>query len=85
MVIPYRTAKFKSAYYILAILILDSTAKFNSRQCFRLYGMTLYWHNKDSADTLAQTVICMYTVEMNATSINLYCRAIDIHMYNPHL
>jgi hypothetical protein len=37
MAIPYRTAKFKSAN-ILAIAILGSTAKFNSRQCFRLYG-----------------------------------------------
>ena len=37
MAIPYRTAKFKSAN-ILAIAILGSTAKFNARQCFRLYG-----------------------------------------------
>ena len=37
MAIPYRTAKFKSAN-ILAIAILGSTAKFNSRQYFRLYG-----------------------------------------------
>ena len=37
MAIPYRTAKFKSAN-TLAIAILDSTAKFNSRQYFQLYG-----------------------------------------------
>ena len=37
MAIPYRTAKFKSAN-ILAIAILGSTAKFNARQYFRLYG-----------------------------------------------
>ena len=36
--IPYRTAKFKSAN-ILAIAILGSTAKFNARQYFRLYGI----------------------------------------------
>ena len=40
MVIPYRTAKFKSAN-ILAIAILGSTAKFNSRQYFRLYGIIM--------------------------------------------
>ena len=38
MAIPYRTAKFKSAN-ILPIAILGSTAKFNSRQYFRLYGI----------------------------------------------
>ena len=36
MAILYQTAKFKSAN-ILAIVILGSTAKFNSRQYFRLY------------------------------------------------
>ena len=36
MGIQYRTTKFKSAN-ILAIEILGSTAKFNSRQHFRLY------------------------------------------------
>ena len=40
MAIPYRTAKFKSAT-ILAIVILGSTAKFNSRQYFRLYGIII--------------------------------------------
>ena len=39
MAIPYRTAKFKSAN-ILSIAILGSTAKFNARQYFRLYGNT---------------------------------------------
>ena len=34
----YRTAKFKSAN-ILVIAILGSTAKFNSCQYFRLYGI----------------------------------------------
>ena len=38
MAIPYRTAKFKSAN-ILSIAILGSTAKFNARQYFRLYGI----------------------------------------------
>ena len=37
MAILYRTAKFKSAN-ILSIAILGSTAKFNARQYFRLYG-----------------------------------------------
>ena len=37
MVIPYRTTKLKSAN-ILGIAILGSTAKFNSRQYFWLYG-----------------------------------------------
>ena len=38
MAIMYRTAKFKFAN-ILAIVILGSTAKFNSRQYFWLYGI----------------------------------------------
>ena len=38
MAILYQTAKFKSAN-ILPIAILGSTAKFNSRQYFQLYGM----------------------------------------------
>ena len=41
MAIPYQTAKFKFAN-IFAIAILGSTAKFNSRQYFWLYG-TLYF------------------------------------------
>ena len=40
MAIPYRTAKFKSAN-ILSIAILGSTAKFNARQYFWLYGMLI--------------------------------------------
>jgi hypothetical protein len=39
MAIPYRTAKFKSAN-IFTIAILGSTAKFNSCQYFRQYGIT---------------------------------------------
>ena len=39
MAIPYRTAKVKSTN-ILSIAILGSTAKFNSRQYFRLYGIS---------------------------------------------
>ena len=39
MAIPYRTAKFKSAN-ILLIAIWGSTAKFNARQYFRLYGIS---------------------------------------------
>ena len=38
MVILYRTAKFKSAS-MFAMAIWDLTAKFNSRQYFRLYGI----------------------------------------------
>ena len=38
--IPYRTAKFKSAN-IFAIAIWGPTAKFNSRQYFRLYGTSM--------------------------------------------
>ena len=37
MVIPYQTTKFKSAN-MFAMAIWDPTAKFNSRQYFRLYG-----------------------------------------------
>ena len=37
MVIPYRAAKFKSTN-TFKMAIWDSTAKFNSRQCFWLYG-----------------------------------------------
>ena len=40
MVILYRTTKFKSAN-ILVIAIWGSTAKFNSRQYFQLYGMRI--------------------------------------------
>ena len=40
MAIPYRTAKFKSAN-IFAMAILGPTAKFSSRQYFRLYGIQL--------------------------------------------
>jgi hypothetical protein len=40
MAIPYRTAKFKSAN-IIAIEILGSTAKFNARQYFQLYGICI--------------------------------------------
>ena len=40
MAIPYRTTKFKSAN-ILAIALLGSTAKFNARQYFRLYGIII--------------------------------------------
>ena len=43
MAIPYRTAKFKSAN-IFAMVILGSTAKFNSRQYFRLYGIMYYMY-----------------------------------------
>ena len=38
MVIPYQTAKFKSAN-IFAMAILGPTAKFNSHQYFWLYGI----------------------------------------------
>ena len=38
MVIPYRTTKFKSAN-IFSMAILGPSAKFNSCQYFRLYGM----------------------------------------------
>ena len=40
MAIPYRTAKFESAN-TFAMAIWDPTAKFNSRQYFRLYGMCM--------------------------------------------
>ena len=40
MAIPYRTAKFKSAnIFIHVIVIWGSSAKFNFRQYFRLYGI----------------------------------------------
>ena len=38
MVIPYRTAKFKSANTFV-IAVWNPTAKFNSRQYFWLYGI----------------------------------------------
>ena len=38
MAIPYQTAKFKSGN-IFAMAIWGPTAKFNSRQYFRLYGI----------------------------------------------
>ena len=41
MAIPYRTAKLKSAN-AFAMAIWDPTAKFNSLQYFRLYGMTMH-------------------------------------------
>ena len=41
MVIPYRTAKFKSAN-ILPIVIWAQPPNFNSRQYFRLYGIVVY-------------------------------------------
>ena len=40
MVIPYQTAKFKSANTV-AIVILDSTTNFNLCQYFRLYAMCI--------------------------------------------
>ena len=40
MAIPYRTAKFKPTN-MFAMAIWDPTAKFNSRQYFRLYGIRL--------------------------------------------
>ena len=46
MAIPYGTAKFKSAN-ILVITIWGSTAKFNSRQYFRLYG--IYTSNRKNS------------------------------------
>ena len=56
MVIPYRTAKFKSAN-ILALAILGSTAKFNSRQYFRLYGITVT-HNSRNPISLLRNSMC---------------------------
>ena len=46
MAIPYQTTKFKSAN-IFVMAIWGPTAKFNSRQYFRLYGITCY-HSKVS-------------------------------------
>ena len=43
MAIPYRTAKLKSAN-AFAMAIWDPTAKFNSRQYFRLYGKLVLLH-----------------------------------------
>ena len=56
MTIPYRIAKFKSAN-ILAIAILGSTAKFNSRQYFRLYGI-MYIADPEHACTITITMSC---------------------------
>ena len=52
MAIPYRTAKFN----ILEIAILCSTAKFNYRQYFRLYGITTYDQHKVVTDLVSYGV-----------------------------
>ena len=41
MTIPYLTTKFKSTNTV-AIVILSTTAKFNSRQYFQLYGISYF-------------------------------------------
>ena len=52
MAIPYRTTKFKSPN-ILATAILGSTAKFNSHQYFRLYGIFHF----------CKRGLCVYVIE----------------------
>ena len=59
MAIPYRTAKFKSAN-ILPIAILGSTAKFNSRQCFRLYGTSCLYLHVPTYTSVYNTLMYMY-------------------------
>ena len=54
MAIPYRTAKFKSTN-ILAIAILGSTAKFNSRQYFWLYSTPTHTHTH--IHTCTETIV----------------------------
>jgi hypothetical protein len=61
MAIPYRTAKFKSAN-ILAIAILGSTAKFNSRQYFQLYGMK---YNSYNVSAYCQHFNCLVSMRVS--------------------
>ena len=64
MVIPYRTAKFKSAN-VLAIAILATTAKLNSCQYFWLYGKICC-----SNFVTANLHLCLYkTIAMNTVAI----------------
>ena len=64
MAIPYRTAKFTSAN-ILAIAILGSTAKFNSLQYFRLYGILrnkyALYHNSPVCE--CTLIVLLYTMK----------------------
>ena len=64
MAIPYQTAKFKSANNILAIVILGSTAKFNSRQYFRLYGI------QGSISKL--NLVCIAMLSSDPHSLSMY-------------
>ena len=82
MAIPYRTTKFKAAN-ILAIAILGSTAKFNPRQYFRLYGMqswenvaSVQWRHSLSAWNIATRLLTGMT--KNKPRFTYYC---DIQYY----
>ena len=57
-------AKFKPTN-ILAIAILGSTAKFNSRQYFRLYGICLLFHNNNAQLFLSAGCCHCYTTEIS--------------------
>ena len=60
-----RIAKFKSAN-ILAIVIFGSTAKFNSRQYFRLYGS----YNEQLLGRLCPPPSCSHTYPAHACAIS---------------
>ena len=70
MAIPYRTAKFKSAN-ILSIAILGSTAKFNARQYFRLYGTCIYVLPTTSSRALASMSSRLYSMGLSLR--HTYC------------
>ena len=66
MAIPYRTTKFKSAN-ILAIAILGSTAKFNSRQ---YSGYTVHVHVHVHVHVYVATIM-LWRHGMRAWGINM--------------
>ena len=81
MAIPYQTGKFKSAN-ILAIASLGSTAKFNSRQYFRLYGTScnvtymigntigiIMCMHPYRTEQLVAAYVCVYTILFNCIVI----------------
>ena len=63
MAIPYQTAKFK--INILAIEILGSTAKFNSRQYFWLYGK------------LTIIIVVIY-LSVPPSCVTMYCSGVSL-------
>ena len=71
MAIPYRTSIFKSANILIIAVIWGSTAKFNARQYFWLYGIygesgpSLLIESTDSMTMIGVRLSFMYTVAVN--------------------